>query len=933
MLLLLLAIISLAGSWTLDYQGRHTAITLPASMTQAGEGNDVSLATPWTATLYDSSYYHRPDLATFRRKGNIALPFFLTPKKHYIGQATYTRRVAIPKSWRGQDITLTLERPHITTTVSIDGQSVGSDSSLTTPHRYDLTPFVKPGREATIAITVDNRPETVNVGPDSHSVSDQMQGNWNGLVGALTLTARPRRHIASLRVFTVPEQKAIDVRLTLAGATKPVRVALQAAGASTVCTLTDTATVRLALPDTVRLWDEFTPALYTLTATLERDTVSTTFGLRHIEARGRDLYLNGHPIFLRGTVENCGFPLTGYPPTEQEPWDNIMARCREYGINHIRFHSYCPPEAAFAAADRAGIYLQPECPSWPNHGVKLGVGQHVDTYLTAEADRIIAAYGNHPSFLFLAAGNEPAGAWVPWGAQWVEHCRKADDRRLYCTASVGGGWAWDAKSQYHVKGGARGLDWVRHAPQAADDFRADMDSVTEKRRTGPVTFPVNAPRIGHEVGQWCAFPVVADTTLYTGVFAAGNLRVFQHLLRQNGMASQADDFINASGRLQVLAYKYDIERNLRTPHYAGFQLLGLNDYTGQGTATVGVLNAFWQPKPYITPEAWREFCSPTVPLLRLPALVFVAGDTLRAPIELYHAAPALPRATAAVYIDGKKTQTVYDGALQTAKCQPLGTITMPLPTDSLPRQITITVQVQAEGNTLATNHWDVWVYPKPQQLATLSGRTFQTAGRASRHNGVIAVDTLTAQTLQALEQGATVLLTPKHVAHGDDVKQQYLPVFWNTSWFKMRPPHTTGLVINNTHPLFRRFPAHTWATPDWYDLVNNVPVINTDLLPAYHSPVQPVDTWHVSRPLAMIVEARVGKGRLLLTTLPISSGKATTPVRAAMRRAILEYVASTDFQPQRTITPDTLMQLLNKPAPPVGSFTNDSPDELKPTLY
>ena len=164
---------------------------------------------------------------------------------------------------------------------------------------------------------------------------------------------------------------------------------------------------------------------------------------------------------LRGTVENCDFPITGYAPMDVESWERVFRICRNYGLNHMRFHSYCPPEAAFIAADKVGFYLQPEGPSWPNHGPKLGMGQPIDKYLMDETIALTKQYGNYPSYCMLACGNEPSGRWVDWVSKFVDYWKATDNRHMYTGASVGNGWQWQPKSQYHVKAGARGLTWSK----------------------------------------------------------------------------------------------------------------------------------------------------------------------------------------------------------------------------------------------------------------------------------------------------------------------------------------------------------------------------------------------------------------------------------------------------------------------------------------
>lgn len=258
----------------------------------------------------------------------------------------------------------------------------------------------------------------------------------------------------------------------------------------------------------MQLWDEFNPALYELTAEVSSehgtDKQTRTFGMREFKIDGKMFYVNGRLTQLRGTVENCDFPLTGYAPMDEESWERVFRICRSYGLNHMRFHSFCPPEVAFAAADRVGFYLQPEGPSWPNHGVKLGNGMYIDRYLMEETQRMNKAYGNYASFCMMACGNEPAGNWVAWVSDFVDYWKKTDSRHVYTGASVGGGWAWQPKSMYHVKAGVRGLDeWRRRAPESMSDFRAKIDTVS-------------VPFVSHETGQWCVFPNFDEISKYDG---------------------------------------------------------------------------------------------------------------------------------------------------------------------------------------------------------------------------------------------------------------------------------------------------------------------------------------------------------------------------------------------------------------------------------
>lgn len=760
--------------------------------------------------------------------------------------------------------------------------------SLSVPHEYDITDYVKFGKNNSIAIKIYNGIENVGVGQDSHSVTDQTQGNWNGIVGKIEL--RSQKSIFTVKTF--PDLTTGNVKVLVNDKEYNLKI------------------------DNPQPWSEFTPILYTRSIVYRGDTIPVTFGFRKIEVKGRDIMLNGRPIYVRGTVENCNFPLTGYPPTDVESWKKIIQKCKDYGINTMRFHSYCPPEAAFIAADSLGFYLQPEGPSWPNHGVKLNHGQHIDQYLTEETKKICDYYGNHPSFVMMAAGNEPAGDWVTWCNNWVNTMKEYDNRHIYCGASVGGGWAWDNLSEYHVKGGARGLDWDHNAPQCTDDYFSQI----EYPRNYKGKEPNNSPIIAHEQGQWCAFPDFKERSLYTGPYKAKNFDIFEDLLDKNGMASQAEKFLYASGKLQVTAYKYEIERNLRTKDYSGFLLLGLNDYSGQGTALVGPLNVFWKEKGYVDSKEWKEFCGDIVPLAKFPKFVFQNTDTLNIPIEVYNASEGEIKDADIVYsiVDKDMHNDIiakYNATIKYGKNNEIRPISQQLNGIKTPSKLTLKVSVN--GNT---NEWDFWVYPAKVEMP--------------KTKDIYITDTLDSKAIKILTNGGKVLITAGgKIRYGNDVKQTYLPVFWNTSWFKMRPPHTTGAYIMNNHPIFKDFTTDSWQNINWWELVNKAQVMNLQEFPEEYQPIyQPIDTWHVSRKLGMIVEANVLKGKLLMTTFDINNNLNKRIVARQLRKSILEYMSGNEFKPEITLDIKVIRDLFEKEATKVNMFTKDSPDELKPKI-
>jgi hypothetical protein len=934
--------ISLAGSWAFQTDADNTGlaihledkklsdrIILPGSMPERLKGDVVSANTKWIGSLYDSSYYFNPYMEKYRVEGNVKIPFFLTPDRHYVGAAWYARTVNIPKSWKNRRVVLFLERPHIETMVWINGKVAGKKNSLTTAHQYDITSFVKTGNNK-ICIRVYNGVENVGVGIDSHSVTDQTQGDWNGIVGKMELQSSPITYIRDLQVFPDIHSKVAKVMIKIDSKDNKIHtVKLSAELFNTAkrriisqsYTLRgDSAMLALPMGDDVELWDEFNPALYRLTASLDGGAQKqTTFGMREISIKGKMIYMNGREIMLRGTVENCDFPLTGYAPMDEASWERVFRKCRQYGLNHFRFHSFCPPEAAFQAADIVGFYLQPEGPSWPNHGVKLGNGMPIDKYLMEETKRMCTDYGNHPSFCMLSCGNEPSGNWVAWVSDFVDYWKAADNRRIYTGASVGNGWQWQPKSQYHVKAGARGLTWADRQPQSEDDYRSQL--ISFKAKGSNKSFEIREPYISHETGQWCAFPDFDEINQYTGVNKAHNFEIFRDILRDNDMSDMAHKFLMSSGKLQALCYKYEIEKTLRTPDYAGFQLLALNDYSGQGTALVGVLNVFFREKGYVDAAQWREFCSPIVPLARMPKFTFQDDETLNVPIEISNfSASALKSVTSRYVITDEDGRNLVSGTLSEKDIPVgsninIGTVNTSLAIVGRATQLTLTVY---SGE--AKNHWDFWVYPPKKNTAD--------------ETGVYITDSLDATAIKTLQDGGKVLITAAgKIRYGKDVTQYYTPVFWNTSWFKMRPPHTLGAYIDKFHPVFADFPTDDWTSPQWWELVNKQQVMQFTEFPQGFQPIiQNIDTWFISRKIGMLFEANVLNGKLMMTTMDITGELDKRIVARQMRKSIIEYMQSDKFRPIYNIGENVVRNLFEKDAPSINMFTKGSPDELKPKI-
>ena len=920
--------LSLAGDWQLrldpDDRGLREHwwlqpfadnVKLPGSLTENGKGDAVTLQTPWVGDILDSTYFYSDKYKKYR-EGDIKIPFWLKPTKYYAGPAWYKRQVSIPANWDKKRVTLNLERCHWETMVYVNGQFCGTRNSLVTAHQFDLTNYLRPGSN-TIAVRVDNRIK-INLGPNSHSISDHTQTNWNGLVGDLSLVAGSPTYLDDVQVYPSLTDKAIRVTLALHQPRQQTfrgKIRLQArslqpdspplpALEQPVSASADATTLAVTYPmANARLWDEFTPNLYTLVVQLtdEQGRVLSEneqpFGMREIGTRGTRITINGRPIFLRGDVECATFPLTGYPPTTEPYWEKIMTTARQYGLNHLRFHSWCPPEAAFDVADRLGMYLYVESPLWANQGSAVGTGGVVDDFIYEESERILKSYGNHPSFCLMSYGNEPGGLdQNSFLGRWVEHFKQKDTRRLYTS---GAGWPILPENQFHIDPAARIQAWGAGLKSIINNGmpRTDFDW----RET---TKPLTVPYISHEIGQWCAYPNFSEMGKYTGVVKATNFEIFRETLAEAGMGDQAGAFLHASGRLQTLCYKADMEAALRTPGFGGFQLLGLHDFSGQGTALVGALDVFWESKGYTTPEEYRTFCSPTVLLARMDKLIYENSETLRAALEIAHFGAAelrnqtliwqLRDANGKVYQSGKLTKDT----VRLDNGQSVGTVQFPLSAFKKPTMLTLSVSLKG---TAVTNAWHVWVYPAGLNADAATGK-------------VLVAHRLTPDVVNQLQNGASVLLLPYgRVRRGAEVAIGFSSIFWNTSWTRKQAPHTLGLLCNPAHPLFAAFPTEASSNYQWQDIVSHSQTVILNDLPKSLRPlIQPIDDWFTNRRLSLAFEGRVGKGKLMVCSDDLETDLAKRPSARQLKYSLLQYMNSNRFKPANELSVEQLKPLFRE---------------------
>jgi len=820
----------------------------------------------------------------------------------YEGPAWYQREIEIPVAWRNKRITLFLERTHWETRVWVDSRSFGPRESLVAPHIYNLGEL-EPGKHR-LTILVDNT-KKFDLGRFVSINYEGTQTNWNGLIGRIELRAQDPVSIADVQVYPDAAHKLAKVQVTIGNTTgQPAAGSLTIAAASRqggekppVRRVPFTAgeartAVRVELPMGAggRVWDEFSPALYDLTVSLAAKTASgaaadterVAFGMRDFAASGTQFTINGRPLFLRGTLECSIFPRTGYPPTDVESWHRIYRIMKSYGLNFIRFHSWCPPEAAFSAADAEGIMIQAE---GPQANVPAGRDAARDAFMEQELLRIVRTYGNHPSFVLMTLGNEYGGTDALL-SHWVGMLIQEDPRRLYSSASSA---QVTANRQFTESSRPRGVQ----GPGTDIDF---ADAIR----------PQDRPLIGHEIGQWTFYPNFDDISQYTGVLAAKNFELVRDDLAAKHMLDQAPLFVQATGRHAALLYKEEIELLMRTPGHAGFSLLDLHDYPGQGTALIGLLDPFWDSKGFVSPERHRQYCGPTVPLLRMKKRTYTADQSFAAQVDVAHFGPkdlesAQPRWNIHDEKGHEASGSFAAMRLPTGKLTRVGEFAAALAGFAAPAKLTVTVSLQG---TEFANDWDIWVYPAAADVPAPAG---------------VLVTRKWDEAKAGLAAGKAVVLFPDAVNDSESLIGKFLPVFWSPVWFPRQQPNTMGILCDPRHPALAQFPTEFHSNWQWWELIQNSRTLILDDAPADFRPiVQVIDNFARNHELGNLLEARVGEGRLLLCTMDLPGIQAKQPAARQLLRSLYAYAASGAFRPRGRLDSSLIDRWLREPAAPAS---------------
>ena len=834
-----------------------------------------------------TSYARKGELNTKRETGH------LTDIYKFEGAAWFAKRIVIENI--GAKAELLLERTRLSA-VYIDGKLVGSGDSLNTAHIYDVTPFAD-GGEHLVEICIKNKGYPTGGG---HLTSPDTQTNWNGITGRMEINYYGGAILSGIRLFPNISTGKVTVRGRLDGKAK---ITFSAVSFNTEKTHSPKAqtfdvsgdfSVKYDMGKDFCLWSEYTPALYKMTISVGEDKYEYTFGMRKFSHNGEKFTINNKPTFLRGKHDGLIFPKTGFAPTDVDEWVRVLSISKSFGINHYRFHTCCPPEACFEAADRLGIYLEPQLPFWGTiheEGEEGYNAKELD-YLITEGFRILDAYGSHPSFCMFSLGNEL------WGSQRIlneilSKYKKHDDRHLYTQGSnnfqwfpsqlenddffvgvrlandrlIRGSYAMCDAPQGHVQtdppSTMTDYDSAIHPKRAAHSSELSSDGTvqiqygttmkTVKASEADADFIPTVPIVTHEIGQYETFPNFDEIEKYTGSVKARNFEAFRERLDKAGLLKYDKDFFLCSGKLAAACYKEELEAVFRSRLLAGCQILDLQDFSGQGTALVGMLDAFMDNKGLVTPEEYRQFCSDAVLMARFEKYVFGAGECFNAHIELAYFRPEP--------LSGKKcevTLTDENGTKIFSKTYKLmgrnknyfdiADISTSLPLSDKPARYTLDLRIL---DTDIQNSYIISAYPETELDKSL------------------IFTRLTKKADKLLDEGKTVLLVSVP-AKSKSIEGTYCTDFWCYPMFKSisdmmkkpRPIGTMGLMIDSSHKALGSFLSERWSTPDWYDVVSSS---RSEIIDSSDKTVivRTIDNFERNADLTLLYEYKKSNGKVL----------------------------------------------------------------------
>lgn len=955
--------ILLNGKWHVVLEDGTTGqMDLPGTLDENGIGHRDVGANQW-----------HPDAVLGNAAGEIdkdaPIATRFTRRHTYEGEARISRKITVPDY--GTDRLFVLAERARALRLLVDGEAcaVFRQGTLSTPYIFELT-GAAPGEHEFTFLSDNSYPGMPKAAICySSAATDETQTNWNGILGECSMYTRPQNFIDSLRVYPRAVKKeeknkaggyVLDVCVELAPGAKKVykdaKIILQSE-ALAAGELEDTQTLTeiisysgeglaeagtdkeenpktmeiwfrdLPLRENVKLWDEDEGNLYEMAVTLDNGMSAedkggstaecrTRFGIRSFGDNGSGrLALNGRAIFLRGEANCAEYPETGHPPMTIPEWKEMLLKYRSYGINFVRFHSHCEPEAAFAAADELGMLLQPELSHWDPKDA-FGTEESY-RYYRAELVDLLKTYANHPSFVMLTLGNElqAQDEGRERMRELVRTAKRMDPTRLYANGSNAfyGEEGCDPESDFYtsqsckdvvIRGTFSGMRGYLNENYPSADRTYD-EAMAEIRKE------YQKPVFSFEVGQFEVLPDFEELESFHGISDPVNLKLIKKRVEERGLLPTWEKYVEATGELSRLAYREEIEAAMRTRELSGISLLGLQDFPGQGTALVGMMNSHLEPKPYdfARPERFREFFQECRILVKLPHYTYEAGERLIAEVEAANFGKRNIEGVFCWTLAGKKSVS-ENGNCEPAEIKSKNTViatgedteiticrpgsytevgSLDIPLDFVEKNTALTLKVRI-GDSISA--YPIWVYRKTTPVCP---------------ENVYETRAFDVKTREILQNGGRVYLSPDADKESlpNSIKTQFTTDFWSVGTFAEQEGGM-GQLIDTEHPIFRNFPTDFHTDWQWWIVATKRAVV---LPRPMKTIITEMDSYAFLRPMAQLIEFRCLKGKVLLSTMELHKSQQYPEVRA-LQASIYTYLSGENFEPAEEITEEELSMLV-----------------------
>ena len=955
--------ILLNGKWHVVLEDGTTGqMDLPGTLDENGIGHRDVGANQW-----------HPDAVLGNAAGEIdkdaPIATRFTRRHTYEGEARISSKITVPDY--GTDRLFVLAERARALRLLVDGEAcaVFRQGTLSTPYIFELT-GAAPGEHEFTFLSDNSYPGMPKAAICySSAATDETQTNWNGILGECSMYTRPQNFIDSLRVYPRAVKKeeknkaggyVLDVCVELAPGAKKVykdaKIILQSE-ALAAGELEDTQTLTeiisysgeglaeagtdkeenpktmeiwfrdLPLRENVKLWDEDEGNLYEMAVTLDNGMSAedkggstaecrTRFGIRSFGDNGSGrLALNGRAIFLRGEANCAEYPETGHPPMTIPEWKEMLLKYRSYGINFVRFHSHCEPEAAFAAADELGMLLQPELSHWDPKDA-FGTEESY-RYYRAELVDLLKTYANHPSFVMLTLGNElqAQDEGRERMRELVRTAKRMDPTRLYANGSNAfyGEEGCDPESDFYtsqsckdvvIRGTFSGMRGYLNENYPSADRTYD-EAMAEIRKE------YQKPVFSFEVGQFEVLPDFEELESFHGISDPVNLKLIKKRVEERGLLPTWEKYVEATGELSRLAYREEIEAAMRTRELSGISLLGLQDFPGQGTALVGMMNSHLEPKPYdfARPERFREFFQECRILVKLPHYTYEAGERLIAEVEAANFGKRNIEGVFCWTLAGKKSVS-ENGNCEPAEIKSKNTViatgedteiticrpgsytevgSLDIPLDFVEKNTALTLKVRI-GDSISA--YPIWVYRKTTPVCP---------------ENVYETRAFDVKTREILQNGGRVYLSPDADKESlpYSIKTQFTTDFWSVGTFADQEGGM-GQLIDTEHPIFKEFPTDFHTDWQWWIMATKRAVI---LPHPMKTIITEMDSYAFLRPMAQMIEFRCLKGKVLLSTMELHKSQ-QYPEARALQTAIYEYLSGEDFEPSEEIAEEELSMLV-----------------------